>query len=163
MKAEFFVDCEELNEEEKSRLCEALSSLAEADKPLCFELIFVDGETIRALNLRQRGVDKTTDVLSFPTMEGIKGRQILSDEHAEELDEEERILIGSVVINKNRAKEQAEAFGHSFERELYYLAVHGVLHCLGYDHETEEERAEMREKEEEVMGKLGLSRSGRKE
>ena len=55
-------------------------------------------------------------------------------------------------------KEQAEEYGHSFERELYYLLVHGIMHCLGYDHMTDEERAEMREKEEQVLKKLGITR-----
>ncbi len=159
-RAEFFADCEGLPEEDVRRLCGALSGIAEADRPLLFELVFVDGEEIRALNLSQRGIDKITDVLSFPTMEGIKGQLISSEEHAEELDEADRLLIGSVVINKERAREQAEEYGHSFERELFYLAVHGVLHCLGYDHETEEERAEMRAKEEEVLRKMGLSVDG---
>lgn len=160
-KAEFFADCEELSEEERVRLCSALKGLADADRPLCFELLFVSGEEIRNLNRTMRGMDKVTDVLSFPTLENIKGVPILSAEHAEALDEEDRLLIGSVVINKERAKEQAELYGHSFARELFYLAVHGVLHCLGYDHETEDEKAEMRGKEEEVMLKLGLSRDGR--
>ena len=66
--------------------------------------------------------------------------------------------MGSIVICEQRAREQAEEYGHSFERELWYLAVHGLLHCLGYDHETEEERREMREKEEYVMQKLDLRR-----
>lgn len=146
---DFFEDCEPF--------CAALADLAAGDD-LVFELVCVDEEEIRRLNREQRGVDKVTDVLSFPTMEGVKGRPLLSCEHGELLDEEERILIGSVVICKKRAEEQAIEYGHSLKRELYYLAVHGVLHCLGYDHETEEERVEMRAKEEEVMKKMGLGR-----
>lgn len=124
----------------------------------CFEVLSVDEEEIRRLNCRIRGVDRVTDVLSFPSLEGIKGECLLSDEYADELDEENRLFLGSIVICGKRAQEQAEEYGHSFERELYYLTVHGVLHCLGYDHETEEEKSEMREKEEEVMQKLGLTR-----
>ena len=157
-KAEFFADCEGLSGEETGRLCKALCGICEADAPLLFELVFVGEEEIRTLNREQRGVDKVTDVLSFPTMDGIFGRPICALEHGEEIDEEGRILIGSIVINKERAREQAKLYGHSFERELYYLSVHGVLHCLGYDHETEADKALMREKEEEVMARLHLSR-----
>ena len=92
-------------------------------------------------------------------MEGIKGSYLLSDEHAEELDEEDRLFLGSVAVCEKRAREQADSYGHSYERELFYLTVHGVLHCLGYDHETEEERAEMRAMEERVMEKMNLKRS----
>lgn len=140
------------------RLCEALSGLAESDVPFVFELLTVDEEEIRRLNREQRGVDRVTDVLSFPSMDGIKGAPVLSEEHGDELDEEDRLFLGSVVICEKRAREQAEEYGHSYERELFYLAVHGVLHCLGYDHETEEEKREMRGKEESVMRKMGLSR-----
>ena len=103
-------------------------------------------------------MDRVTDVLSFPSMDGIKDKPVLADEHGECIDEEGRIFLGSIVICEKRAREQAAEYGHSFERELWYLAVHGVLHCLGYDHETEEEKREMRAKEEEVMAKLDLTR-----
>ena len=153
---DFYADAEDFPRTE--RLCAALNGLAEGDTDLSFELLLVDEEEIRRLNRETRNIDKITDVLSFPTMEGIKGRPILAEEHAEELDEEDRLLIGSVVICTKRAEQQAVEYGHSYERELNYRAVHGVLHCLGYDHESEEERAEMREKEESVMQKLGLKR-----
>lgn len=139
-------------------LCDALEGLAESDVPLYLELLVVDEEEIRALNREQRGIDRVTDVLSFPSMEGIKGKPVLSEEHAEELDEEGRLYLGSIVVCEKRAREQAREYGHSYARELNYLAVHGVLHCLGYDHGTEEEKREMREKEESVMKKLGLAR-----
>lgn len=161
MKSKFCLDCEGLAPEEQAAFCEALDGLAECDLPLLLELLFVSAEEIRALNREQRNVDRVTDVLSFPAMELAKGEPILSDGHGECIDTEDgedRLFLGSVVICTERAKEQAEEYGHSYERELYYLAVHGVLHCLGYDHETEEERREMREKEESVMQKLGLNR-----
>ena len=75
-----------------------------------------------------------------------------------DIDEDGNLLIGSIVICKQRAKEQAEEYGHTYERELHYLFVHGVMHCLGYDHITDEERAEMREREEKVLAKLGITR-----
>ena len=66
--------------------------------------------------------------------------------------------MGSIAVCLERAKEQAEEYGHSFGRELYYLLVHGVLHCLGYDHMNDEDKAEMREKEELILTKLGKTR-----
>lgn len=162
MESKFYLDAEEPGEESVRALCNALAGLAECDMPLLAELLLVDGEEIRRLNREQKKIDKTTDVLSFPAMELAKGKPILSDEHGEcivsENGQEDRLFLGSVVICKERAKEQAEEYGHSYERELFYLAVHGILHCLGYDHETEEERREMREKEETVMRKMGLKR-----
>ena len=80
------------------------------------------------------------------------------DEHGEEIDENGNVFLGSVVICEQRAREQAEEYGHSFERELWYLAVHGLLHCFGYDHMAQEDKREMREKEEYVMKKLSLER-----
>ena len=79
-------------------------------------------------------------------------------DHIFELDEEGNLVIGSIAICCQRAKEQAEEYGHSYERELHYLIVHGIMHCLGYDHVTDEERAEMREKEEYILEKLGITR-----
>lgn len=75
-----------------------------------------------------------------------------------DIDEEKNLFIGSVAVCVKRAKEQAEEYGHSYNRELHYLLVHGIMHCLGYDHMTDEERAEMRGKEELILGKLGIKR-----
>ncbi|MDE6059666.1 MAG: rRNA maturation RNase YbeY [Clostridia bacterium] len=158
MKSDFRIDSEDLDEEELARLCHALTGLAESDAPLAFELVFVDEEEIKRLNARERGVDAVTDVLSFPTTDGIKGKPILADAHKDCIDEEGRILLGSIAICKKRAEEQAKEYGHSLEREIFYLTVHGVLHCLGYDHMTEEDKKEMRAKEEEVMARMNLQR-----
>ena len=147
----------DLPEEGLARLAQALEGLWEGDD-LSAELLLVSEEEIRQLNARERGVDSVTDVLSFPSMDGIKGQPILAEEHGEELDEDGNVFLGGIVICEKRAREQAQEYGHSFERELWYLAVHGILHCLGYDHMTEEEKREMREKEESVMQKLDLRR-----
>lgn len=147
----------DLPEEGLARLAQALEGLWEGDD-LSAELLLVSEEEIRQLNARERGVDSVTDVLSFPSMDGIKGQAILAEEHGEELDEDGNVFLGSIVMCEKRAREQAQEYGHSFERELWYLAVHGILHCLGYDHMTEEEKREMREKEESVMQKLDLRR-----
>ncbi len=155
---EFRLEASLFTEEEKTNLADALSFLAESDAPLLVEILTVDAEEMRELNARERNVDRVTDVLSFPSMDAIKGVPITADEHGEELDEEGNLFLGSIVICKQRAREQAEEYGHSYAREIFYLIVHGILHCLGYDHETEEEKREMRSKEEAVMQKLSLTR-----
>lgn len=115
---------------------------------------FVDNEEIRKLNKYYRGVDSSTDVLSFPLVEF----EEIGEEKEDEKEIGEIYPIGDIVISLEKAKEQAEEYGHSFEREVAYLTVHSMLHLLGYDHETEEERKLMREKEEKVMERLGLRR-----
>ena len=135
-----------------------MQGFVETDIPLAIEFVFVDGEEIRRLNREMRDTDKVTDVLSFPTLDGIKGQAVKGEEHPYEIDEEGYLLIGSVAVCCDRAREQAAEYGHSYERELHYLLVHGIMHCLGYDHMTEEEKAEMREKEEGILTKLGISR-----
>lgn len=108
---------------------------------------FVEAEEIRELNRDYRDTDRVTDVLSFPQFDDLN-----------ELPEVGEICLGDVVICKDRAAEQAEEFGHSFEREIIYLFTHSILHLLGYDHMEEEEKKEMREREEEVMTYLGIER-----
>ena len=141
-----------------SALAAAFCGEAECDCTLSAEIIFVDEEGIRELNARTRGIDKVTDVLSYPSLELVPHSPICAAEHPYDVDEEGCLFIGSVAICTKRAKEQAEEYGHPYARELNYLTVHGVLHCLGYDHETEEEKREMREKEEAIMQRMGLSR-----
>ena len=158
MKSEFFLDTEVFSEEEKARLSGALSGVAEGDTPFVLEVVFLPPEEMRAVNARERGVDRVTDVLSFPAAEGIKGKPVLLAEHPDCNDGEGRLYLGDIAICPERAREQAEEYGHSYERELFYLTVHGVLHCLGYDHEREEDKAEMRAREEEIMARLNLAR-----
>ena len=153
-----YIDSEDFSEEEKARLSAALYGLAQGEGELCAEILLVSEEEIQRLNREIRGKDAVTDVLSFPALDLIPETPILAEENEEALDEEDRLLIGSIAICEKRAREQAEEYGHSFERELNFLAVHGVLHCLGYDHETDDMRAQMRAKEELVMKKMNLTR-----
>ena len=157
---EFVILCEgeEFPQERVRALEEAMQGFVETDIPLAIEFVFVDGEEIRRLNRELRDTDKVTDVLSFPALDDIKGQAICGDDYPYEIDEEGNLLIGSVAVCCDRAKEQAEEYGHSYERELHYLLVHGIMHCLGYDHMTDEDKAEMREKEEYVLKKLGIVR-----
>lgn len=163
--SKFYLDCEELGTAEREKLENALFDVVTSDIPLTLELLFVSEEEIRSLNARERGVDRVTDVLSFPAMDLTAGEPLVSDEHGEcvepvLLDGEmhDRLFLGSVVICKKRAEEQAEEYGHSLAREIGYLTVHGIFHCLGYDHETDAERAVMRAREEEIMARLQLGR-----
>ncbi len=154
----FLIDCEEGMDEQALRAVErTMEEFVVADLPVAVELVFVDEAEIRRLNGQTRGVDRVTDVLSYPTMDGIKGKPLKGKEHPLEI-VDGALLIGSIVVCKQRAKEQAEEYGHSYERELHYLLVHGIMHCLGYDHERDEDKREMREKEEAVLGKLGITR-----
>ena len=158
----FFIYCEEYEEIAKTSI-EALQGAMEgfvpSDVPLAIELIFVDEEEIRRLNSETRGIDKVTDVLSYPSLDDIKGQALKEEDYPYDIDEEGNLLIGSIAICCQRAKEQAEEYGHSYERELHYLIVHGIMHCLGYDHIEETDKAEMREKEEFILGKLGIVRA----
>ncbi len=111
---------------------------------------FTDNEGIRALNRRFRNIDRPTDVLSFPMLDG-------SDEPMPH-DMGFNVSLGDIVLSLERAKEQSEEFGHSFEREVSFLTAHSALHLLGYDHETgEEDEREMREKQNRIMEALGLT------
>lgn len=115
----------------------------------------VDDEAIAALNEQYRSVAGPTDVLSFP----LWTRDQLAEVRANPDKYPERpLLLGDVVISLETARRQAEEYGHSFGREVAFLLVHGILHLLGYDHEDDESRAEMRAKEEAVLEATGWPR-----
>ncbi|HCQ5683135.1 TPA: rRNA maturation RNase YbeY [Clostridioides difficile] len=110
-------------------------------------LSFVDNKEIHELNREYRGVDRVTDVLSFP---------LLSDNFEDvELEEES---LGDIVVSLERALEQSIEYNHSFEREVCFLICHSMFHLLGYDHDTDENTKEMREKEEHILNKLNITR-----
>ena len=112
---------------------------------------FVDDEGIRELNKKFRGLDKPTDVLSFPLLD-------YEGESEEPFFDELCHNLGDIVISLERAMVQANEFGHSFEREVAFLTAHSMLHLLGYDHElSEEDDADMRRRQNDIMECLGLS------
>lgn len=113
-------------------------------------VVITDNENIREINNEQRNIDKATDVLSFPGYEK-EDWEIVKES-------DELIYIGDIVISKEKVVEQAEEYGHSFDREFCYLVAHGMLHLMGYDHMVDEDKIIMRSKEEEVMKKLNLER-----
>ena len=129
------------------KIKKTIRTAVEAEYPNhTFELniFFCDDETIRSYNREYRGVDRATDVLSFP----------MFDFGTPELP----ALLGDIVLSVPRAQAQAEEYGHSFEREMCFLAAHAALHLIGYDHENEDERAQMETRQREVLSALGIER-----
>ena len=110
-------------------------------------LSFVSLDQIHELNRAYRNVDRPTDVLSFPMIDDFNV-----------IDKDDELLLGDVVICMDKVREQAEEYGHSQERETVYLFVHSLCHLLGYDHMNDEEKAVMRQREEEVMKAVDLER-----
>lgn len=113
-------------------------------------------QNIKELNKEYRNIDKETDVLSFPMFEKCELDKLVSEniESKQELQD----IMGDIVISIERVQEQAKEYGHSFEREFAYMLVHGFYHLRGYDHMVEEEKAQMREKEENVLSQLNITR-----
>lgn len=118
---------------------------------------FMDEESIRGLNLQTRDIDKPTDVLSFPYV-NIKYPVDIID-YPNDIDPDTgRIMLGEIMICYPIIKAQAEEYGHSIERELAYITLHGLLHLMGYDHIDECDKDSMRRKEEEILSNLGFTR-----
>ena len=133
------------------RCCQAVLATENFGKDAEVSVSFVSNEEIRNLNKIYRNKDSVTDVLSFP---------LTSEDGTEEINPEtSAVQLGDVVISLETAVKQAHNYGHSLEREVGFLTVHSMLHLLGYDHETSQlDQRIMREKEESVLEKLGISR-----
>ncbi len=115
-------------------------------RPAEVSVTLVDNAAIHALNKEQRGVDRPTDVLSFPLFD-------------EDYGAEEYCALGDIVLSMERAAEQAREYGHSLKREVAFLTVHSMLHLLGYDHETSpEDEADMFARQEKILQTMGLGR-----
>ena len=112
-------------------------------------VVLVSDAYIHALNKKYRDKDCATDVLSLALNEG---------DEPEIIDGPAQNLLGDIIISIDTAKSQAEEYGHSIEREIAFLTVHGILHLLGYDHIEEADRIEMRQEEEYILTKLGINR-----
>lgn len=119
--------------------------------PVEVSVTFTDNEKIRELNRKFRGIDRATDVLSFPLFD--------YEGQTDEPPVDELVgMLGDIVISLEQAKKQAEEYGHSFEREAAFLTVHSMLHLLGYDHETsKEDEADMRRRQSEILARMGLA------
>ncbi len=152
-------DKEELTPEIEKAItdvCTAVLDSEECDFDAEISITLVDNEAIREINNEQRGIDKATDVLSFPMLE--------FDEEGNADGEYETdgdfIVLGDIVISMERAREQSIEYGHSFLREVAFLTAHSMLHLLGYDHVDDEEGERiMNEKQENVLTSLGITRN----
>ena len=131
----------------------------------CFENEYLEGlklyisitlttpEKIRKINKKYREIDKETDVLSFPMFEKEEIETFIKNGY--EIDD----VLGDIIISIDRVRKQAEEYGHSFERELSYMCVHGFFHLMGYDHIKDEDKVVMRAKEDEILNKLNITRN----
>ena len=145
-----------------NEVCDVALKDEEVTIPYQISLLFVDNNEIREINNETRGIDKVTDVLSFPMLdypENMVFKNVYKNKKFNEiyLDGEE-LVLGDMVLSLERAKEQSIEYNHSFEREVCYLVVHSILHLLGYDHMNDEDKAKMRTREEEILGKLNIKR-----
>lgn len=141
-----------------TRCAQAALEMEHAPEGCFVDVTIVDGETIREINRENRGKDAVTDVLSFPMLEFFDG-EWPDDVDEERNPEDDSLFLGDMILNYDRAVEQAAEYGHSVERECGFLTVHSMLHLLGYDHErNEEERRLQRRQEESVLSALGLMR-----
>ena len=118
-------------------------------------------KNIREINKKYRNIDKETDVLSFPMFEKDELDKLIATNLLKTFNLKNGALqdiMGDIIISIERVEEQAQEYGHSFEREFAYMLVHGFYHLRGYDHMVEEEKAQMREKEENVLSQLNITR-----
>lgn len=124
-------------------------------------LFTVDNESIREINNEHRGIDKPTDVLSFPAIEFEKAGILPDVEGQKEVyfdPENESLYMGDIIVSLDKVKEQAEEYGHSTYREFAFLLIHSCLHLMGYDHMEPEEEKEMFALQNEILEELGISR-----
>ena len=139
-------------------VCDEALRYEECDFDAQISITLTDNDEIQVINSEHRGIDKPTDVLSFPMLEFDEDGQIIDNEF--ENDENGAIMLGDIVISLERAKEQSEEYGHSLDREIAFLCAHSMLHLLGYDHvNSEEEEKIMFTKQEEILNNLGITRN----
>jgi len=145
------------NEQYESTIKKVLKECYEVENLVNSKLIvtvtFTTPENIRKINNKYRNIDRATDVLSFPMFE--------KDELDKKIKEQDFIcedVLGDIIISVEKVEEQAKEYGHSFERELSYMVVHGFYHLMGYDHIEEKDKVIMRPKEEKVLNRLGITR-----
>ncbi len=122
------------------------------DKNIYVSILYTTPNEIQEYNKEYRNIDRATDVLSFPMFE---------KDEVQKLKQEKSVatdVLGDIIINLSQVKMQADEYGHSFERELAYMLVHGFYHLMGYDHIKEEDKKEMREKEEAILNELNINR-----
>ncbi|WP_175615999.1 rRNA maturation RNase YbeY [Piscibacillus halophilus] len=154
MNIDFNDELNQITEEEKnwlSKLLQYAAEMEEVNSEAELSVTFVNNTQIQDINREYRQKDQPTDVISFAMQEsGENEMEIVGDNLPEHL--------GDIVVSLEKAKEQAEEYNHSYQRELGFLIVHGFLHLLGYDHQTVEEEKEMFERQEHILEEFGLKR-----
>ncbi len=147
-----YEDIENLAEEKLiEKVVSTVLEMEQIKKKLDVYITLTNNENIRKINAEHRQIDKATDVLSFPMFDR-------SEIDSLKVDDEMEDILGDIIVSVEKVREQAEEYGHSFERELAYLVTHGMLHLLGYDHMIDEEKVIMRKREEEILGVLDITR-----
>ena len=152
-----YKDIEENQEYEeivKKVLSECYKEENMEDSKLIITVTLTTPNNIQDINKKYRNIDRATDVLSFPMFE--KEEIDAKIENKEFYTED---ILGDIVISIEKVEEQAKEYGHSFERELSYMLVHGFYHLMGYDHIKEEDKIIMRPKEEKVLSQLNITRN----
>jgi probable rRNA maturation factor len=151
---DFMDETAELGETELQFVEKVLQHAADTEEIAAAELsvTFVTNSMIQDINNEYRGKNEPTDVISFAMEE-------MGDGEVEIVGELAPRILGDIIISLDRTKEQAADYGHSFERELGFLAVHGFLHLLGYDHMNKEDEKKMFSRQEEILSSLGITRS----
>jgi len=124
-------------------------------KNIYVSIILTTPKEIRTINKKYRNIDDSTDVLSFPMYEKEEISELIKDEESKECLE---TVLGDIIINIEQVEKQSKEFGHTFERELSYMIVHGFYHIIGYDHMNDNDKKEMRIKEEYILEKLEINR-----
>lgn len=150
-------------EEIVRQVAEAVLEVENCPYEVQLDVILTDNEGIRRFNREYRGIDRETDVLSFPNLdfETEADFSIDSEREADYFDPDTgELLLGDIIISVDRVKEQAKAYGHSERREFAFLVAHSMYHLCGYDHMTKEEASVMEQKQEAVLTGLGVTRTG---
>lgn len=156
-EVEFLFDIEEI----VKAVAEEVLDTEQCPYEVQLNVLVTDNEGIHQFNREHRGIDKETDVLSFPNLEfeSEGAFDIDEDEEADYFDPDSgELILGDIIISADKVFEQAESYGHSTRREFAFLVAHSMLHLCGYDHMVEEEAKVMERKQEETLSKLGITR-----
>ena len=154
---EVFPDCETVLRSVFEKACDYVNCPYECT----VNMLLTDDTAIHSMNNEFRGIDRATDVLSFPMVDYAQpGNFDGLENHQEDYFEPDsgELLLGDIVISVERAMMQAKEYGHSLKREMAFLTAHSMLHLFGYDHETDAEREEMERMQEEILAELGITR-----
>lgn len=142
-------------------VCEAVLDAEKCPYEVQINVVLTDNARIREINKECRGIDRETDVLSFPNLDfETEGIFVIDEENeADYFDPETgELILGDIMISVDKVKEQAESYGHGVKREFAFLVAHSMLHLCGYDHMETEEAAVMEKKQEEILTGLGITR-----